>query len=142
MLQRATRANITGGATAGDKITRAINTITGIIVNGPDNRLDFSYVSDVASAFTHAAIDPQCANEIYNCTRGHGRRIIEAAELIQSRIPASIELAPHDSFYPNRDTLNSEKLQVHTDWQPKVDIEYGIPRYLDWFLAQKFINQL
>ena len=113
-----------------------------IIVNGPDNRLDFSYVSDVASAFTHAAIDPQCANEIYNCTRGHGRRIIEAAELIQSRIPASIELAPHDSFYPNRDTLDSEKLQVHSDWRPKVDIEYGIPAYLDWFLAQKFINQL
>lgn len=109
-------------------------------VNGPDNRLDFSWVEDVASAFAVAATDPACANEIFNCTRGNGRRIIEAAELVQARIASEIVLAKHDDFYPNRDTLNSNKLRNMTAWAPTMDIEQGIPQYLDWFLAQDYLN--
>ena len=110
-------------------------------VNGPNNRLDFSYVTDVASAFATAATDPACANQIFNCTRGNGRKIIEAAELIQARIPSSIALQPHDDFYPNRDTLNSNKLREMTAWNPVVDIEQGINQYLDWFLAQPYLDK-
>jgi nucleoside-diphosphate-sugar epimerase len=110
-------------------------------VNGPDNRLDFSYVTDVAAAFATAATDPACANQIFNCTRGNGRKIIEAAELIQARIPSSISLQPHDDFYPNRDTLNSNKLREMTAWNPVVDIEQGISQYLDWFLAQPYLDK-
>jgi len=29
-----------------------------------------------------------------------------------------------------------------TDWQPQIDIEQGIPEYLNWFLQQEFLNQL
>ena len=110
-------------------------------VNGPNNRLDFSYVTDVASAFATAATDPACVNQIFNCTRGNGRKIIEAAELIQARIPSSIALQPHDDFYPNRDTLNSNKLREMTAWNPVVDIEQGINQYLDWFLAQPYLDK-
>lgn len=110
-------------------------------VNGPDNRLDFSYVTDVASAFATAATDPACVNQIFNCTRGNGRKIIEAAELIQARIPSSIALQPHDDFYPNRDTLNSNKLREMTAWNPVVDIEQGINQYLDWFLSQPYLTK-
>lgn len=108
-------------------------------VNGPTNRLDFSYVSDVAAAFVAAATHPGAANEIFNCTRGHGRTIIEAAELIAQRIPATIVALPHDDFYPNRDTLNSDKLKNVTGWNPTVDIEVGINLYLDWFLDQSYL---
>lgn len=132
-----------------DMVVRVISKMTvdaiknqTITVNGPDNRLDFSYVTDVAAAFVAAAVHPAAANEIFNCTRGNGRRIIEAAELVQSQIPATIKSAPHDSFYPNRDTLNSDKLQSYTGWKPSIDIEQGIPEYLSWFLKQQFINQL
>lgn len=110
-------------------------------VQGPENRLDFSNVNDVAGAFVEATLHPQCANETFNCTRGHGRRIIEAAELIQQRIPADIDILPHDDFYPNRDTLDSSKLTKLTGWRPHVDIEQGIPEYLDWFLAQPYISR-
>ena len=110
-------------------------------VNGPDNRLDFSWVEDVASAFFYAATDSACANRIFNCTRGHGRKIIEAAELIQSRIDSKIVLEPHDSFYPNRDTLNSSLLKEVTEWNPVMDIEQGIPAYLDWLLQQPYLDR-
>jgi nucleoside-diphosphate-sugar epimerase len=111
-------------------------------VMGPDNRLDFSNVDDVANAFVTAALHPGARNQIFNCTRGNGRRIIEAAELVQQRIPSRIEVLPHDAFYPNRDTLDSTRMIEMTDWRPRVDIEQGIPEYLDWFLQQEFLSQL
>lgn len=131
-----------------DMVVRVISKMTvnaiktgKMIVNGPDNKLDFSYVTDVASAFTTATLHPSAANEIFNCTRGNGRKIIEAAQLIQSRIPAEIVIKPHDEFYPNRDTLDSSRIIEITDWRPKIDIEQGIAWYLDWFLQQEFLDR-
>lgn len=110
-------------------------------VNGPQNRLDFSWVEDVAAAFFYASTEEACRNSTFNCTRGNGRQIIEAAELIKTKLPAEIILEPHDSFYPNRDTLNSNLLREVTPWKPAVDIEVGIPAYLDWFLKQDFLSR-
>jgi len=130
-----------------DMVVRVISKMTlsalktgRMIVNGPENRLDFSYVTDVANAFVTAAVHPGAANQIFNCTRNNGRRIIDAAELIRARIPSEIVIQPHDEFYPNRDTLDSSRMTQLTDWNPVVDIEQGIPVYLDWFLSQKFLD--
>lgn len=123
------------------KMTVAALTTGQMIVNGPDNKLDFSYVTDVASAFTTAATHPDAANQIFNCTRNNGRKIIEAAELVRTRIPSEIVIEPHDAFYPNRDTLDSSRMVQMTSWLPTVDIEEGIPKYLDWFLAQDFLDR-
>jgi len=111
-------------------------------VQGPDNKLDFSWVEDVGSAFATAATHANCANEIFNCTRGRGRTIMEAAEMVQARLGGTITTLPHDDFYPNRDTLTSDKLRNSTNWIPKVDIETGISRYLDWLLEQPYVKKL
>lgn len=125
-----------------DVIVRAISKMTvsalttkTIKVIGPTNRLDFTWVEDVADGFITAAFAEEAANETYNCTRGYGRSLIEAAEIIRKRVPADIIVMPADNFYPNRDTLNSDKLKA-LGWNPTVDIEQGIDRYLDWFLAR------
>ncbi len=133
-----------------DMIVRVISQMTKnalvnnkIIVNGPDNKLDFSYVEDVAEYFCRVCFEPNAANQKLNCTRGRGRRIIEAAEMIQLLVGKGvIESKPHDDFYPNRDTLNSKKIVEVLGWQPTHDIEQGIPKYIDWFLQQEFINKL
>lgn len=124
------------------KLAEAALTSGELRVQGPDNKLDFSFVTDVGNAFATAATNPNCANEIFNCTRGNGRRIIEAAEMVQSKLGGTIKTLPHDEFYPNRDTLTSTKLTEYTGWKPKVDIEQGIPNYLDWLLEQPYVKTL
>ena len=123
-----------------DMITRVISKMTesaiksGVIkVYGATNKLDFSWVEDVASAFAISATDDNTTNKTFNCTRGKGRMIIEAAEMIRSKFGGKILEYPADDFYPNRDTLNSDKLKYATEWSPKVDIEKGVPEYLNWF---------
>jgi UDP-glucose 4-epimerase len=124
------------------KLAEAALTTGELRVQGPDNKLDFSWVDDVASAFATAATHKNCANEIFNCTRGRGRTIMEAAELVQARLGGKIVTLPHDDFYPNRDTLTSDKLKNSTNWNPQMDIDTGIPKYLDWLLAQTYTKRL
>ena len=128
-----------------DAITRVISQLTKncltsgkMTVQGPDNKLDFSNVFDIANYFSLATTS-EIYNETFNCTRGRGRKIIEAAEIIKSKIgTGEIFTVPHDEFYPNRDTLNSDKAKSMFNWSPVIDIEQGISDYIDWFLRQKF----
>jgi len=124
------------------KLTEAALTTGKLRVQGPDNKLDFSWVGDVANAFATAATHKSCANEIFNCTRGQGRTIMEAAEMVQARLGGEIITLPHDDFYPNRDTLTSDKLKDSTNWNPTMSIDTGIPLYLDWLLEQPYIKEL
>ena len=128
-----------------DAITRVISQLlksvltTGkMVVQGPENKLDFSNVLDVSQYFTLACTN-EVRNETFNCTRGNGRKIIEAAELIKSKLGiGDIVTKPHDSFYPNRDTLNSDKAKTMFNFSPQIDIEEGIPKYINWFMNQSF----
>ena len=109
-----------------------------MIVQGPDNRLDFSNVLDVAQYFAMATTN-EVRNETFNCTRGYGRKIIEAAEIIKQELGVgNIVTKPHDPFYPNRDTLNSDKAKAMLNFNPTIDIEEGIPNYINWFMKQPF----
>ena len=87
-----------------------------------------------ALATTNAVV-----NETFNCTRGNGRKIIDAAEIIKEKLGiGEIITKPHDPFYPNRDTLNSDKAKLMLNFNPGIDIEEGIPKYINWFLSQPF----
>ena len=128
-----------------DTITRVISQMLKSVltkgemtVQGPDNKLDFSNVLDVAKYFT-LATTTEITNETFNCTRGHGRKIMEAAELIKAKLgTGKIITKPHDTFYPNRDTLNSDKAKSMFNFNPQIDIDEGIPNYINWFLQQPF----
>ena len=128
-----------------DTVTRVISqllknalTIGEMTVQGPNNKLDFSNVLDVAHYFSSATTS-EIKNETFNCTRGNGRKIIEAAEIIKSKLGiGKIITKPHDDFYPNRDTLNSDKAKTMLNFNPTIDIDDGIPQYINWFLEQPF----
>jgi nucleoside-diphosphate-sugar epimerase len=117
---------------------KSVLTTGEMTVQGPDNKLDFSNVLDVAKYFSLATTN-EVTNETFNCTRGNGRKIIEAAEIIKSKLGSgNIIIKPHDAFYPNRDTLNSDKAKSMFNFNPQIDIEEGIPNYINWFLKQPF----
>tara|TARA_R100000049_G_C1954194_1_gene105414 strand:- start:1161 stop:2171 length:1011 start_codon:yes stop_codon:yes gene_type:complete len=112
-----------------------------ILVRGKDSKLDFSFVEDVADAFVLAALHPAAVGHIFNCTRGRGRTLLEAAEILLANLGSgSIELREADKFYPSRGTVNSDKIKHQLGWEPSVDLEAGVPAYLNWFLAQEFLK--
>ena len=80
------------------QMLKSVLTTGDMTVQGPDNKLDFSNVLDVAKYFSLAATN-EVLNETFNCTRGNGRKIIDAAEIIKSKVgTGNIITKPHDSF--------------------------------------------
>ena len=67
-------------------VTRAALTTGEMTVQGPDNKLDFSNVLDVAKYFSLGHDQRSNVNETFNCTRGNGRKIVDAAEIIKSKL--------------------------------------------------------
>lgn len=111
-----------------------------ITVQGENRKLDFSFVEDVAQAFVLAALHPDASGQTFNCTRGRGRTLLEAAEIVRATLGYGfIELQEAETFYPSRGTLDSDKLKA-LGWDPSIDIESGIPAYLQWFLEQDHVR--
>ena len=50
-----------------------------ITITGDKSKLDFTYVTEVAEAFVQGALHKGATNMIFNCSRGRGRSIVEAA---------------------------------------------------------------
>jgi nucleoside-diphosphate-sugar epimerase len=106
-----------------------------ITITGDKSKLDFTYVTEVAEAFVQGALHKGATNMIFNCSRGRGRSIVEAANLVKDYMgnKCKLNIKESDSFYPSRDTLNNSRLKILTGWKPKIDIEEGIKKYVEWF---------
>jgi len=106
-----------------------------ITVNGVHSKLDFTYITEVAEAFVLGALSKGATDMVFNCSRGRGRTIVEAAELVKNYMgnTCKLNIKESNSIYPSRDTLDNNKLQALTGWEPKIDIEEGIKKYIEWF---------
>jgi len=110
-----------------------------IMVNGPEETLDFSYVDDVAYGIVAATLSHDTANKCYNVTRGASRTLLEAAELaVKIAGKGTIEVRDRDSSFPSRGALNIDAARQDFDFDPKVDIEEGFQRYYEYLCSSPF----
>ena len=106
-------------------------------VNGEDERLDFTYVDDLAQGIISALLKGKTG--IYNLTRGDARTIKEAAELaVKTAGTGKVEIHNKDTNMPSRGTLNINKARDDFQYNPKIDIDKGIKLYYNWVKQSKF----
>lgn len=112
-----------------------------ILHGGGENKLDFSYVDDVAQGFILAALTPEAANETFNLTRGEGRSLKEFAEIIKKLIPdVEVVIKEPDERRPSRGALNISKAKKILGYNPKYPIEEGIKAYLEYIKSTKLFD--
>lgn len=111
-------------------------------VNGPDEKLDFTYVDDVADGIVKATLSEESNDKTFNITRGRSRTLLEAAELIIKIVGnGNIELSDKDENFPSRGSLNIYSARYNLGYDPKIDIEEGFRLYYDWFKNNTFYNK-
>jgi nucleoside-diphosphate-sugar epimerase len=109
-----------------------------IQVNGGNESLDFTFVSDVANGIATAAISDLTDNITYNVTRGQGRTLLDAAELAVKIVgQGTIQVNNPDNNFPSRGQLNTLRAKKDFGFDPTVDIEQGFKEYYEW-LANSF----
>jgi nucleoside-diphosphate-sugar epimerase len=104
-------------------------------VNGPDEVLDFTYVDDLASGIALASLNT-LPNHTFNLTRGVGRTLQEAAELVIKIVgKGTINLASRNLAFPRRGSLDISSARSAFQYDPRVDIEQGFQLYYNWLSA-------
>lgn len=106
-----------------------------ITVNDPDEKLDFTYVEDIAQGLCRAVFaPPQALGEAFNITYGSARLLAEAVAILKELFPRlKVEYAePMWSFRPKRGTLDISKAKKLLGYQPQYPLEEGLGRYADY----------
>jgi len=104
-----------------------------IQVNGGNESLDFTFVSDAADGIATAAVSDSTDNMTYNVTRGRGRTLLEAAELAVKIVgQGTIQVNDPDNNFPSRGQLNTLRAKEDFGFDPTVDIEQGFEEYYEW----------
>ena len=102
-------------------------------VNGVNEKLDFSFVEDVAHGIVLAATHPLAMNETFNITRGEEDTILRAAELVKCLVgKGDINVRERDMSMPSRGYLSTDKAYRLINYEPRTNIEQGFPLYYEW----------
>jgi nucleoside-diphosphate-sugar epimerase len=78
--------------------------------------------------------------ETFNLTHGDARTLNDLAKIVEASIPGTtIKYIPRDKLIPFRGTLSVDKARKMLGYKPKMPIEKGIPKYVDWYLSMEDI---
>jgi UDP-glucose 4-epimerase len=104
-----------------------------LVVNGADEKLDFTYVEDVAKGFVMAATMPEGADETFNVTSGHAHSLLELCEVLREHFPElRHRVVPRDESRPRRGTLDIEKARRVLGYAPDWNLRQGIAAYVEF----------
>ena len=100
-------------------------------VQGQDERLDFTYIRDIAAGFILAATHPKAIGETFNITCGQSRTLLEFVEILKTHFPQlEYEVTARDAFRPRRATLSIEKAHRLMGYAPQFPLEKGVADYV------------
>lgn len=103
-----------------------------LYVNGSTERLDFSYVDDVAEGIVKASLC-NVKNQTYNITKGESYTLYEAAKLVVDIVGSgNIEIVGKDKNIPSRGALSITKAARELGYSPTVSIWQGLKLQYDW----------
>jgi UDP-glucuronate 4-epimerase len=110
-----------------------------IVVNGKMEKLDFTFVNDVATGIVQATTSSKAKNETYNLTKSKGVTLYDAATAVKSIVgKGNIEVKQKDKDFPSRGALSIQKAKDHFDYNPLTDLNEGLMIYYNWLLNSTY----
>lgn len=93
------------------------------------------YVSDLVDGLMRAMFKPHTAGEVFNLGNTEEHTVLEYAHTIIRLCEATstIVFEPNRIDDPERRRPDISKAQQALDWQPKIGIEAGLRRTIEWF---------
>lgn len=106
-----------------------------ITINGDgSDRLDFTYIGDLAKGLVRVMENENSRNQIFNMTYGESRSIGELASIVSKHFPdIKVNYLPKDNLTPDRGTLSVDKAKNVLGYNPQFPIEKGVDEYVKWY---------
>jgi UDP-glucuronate 4-epimerase len=100
-------------------------------------RRDYSYIDDIVSGTLAVLDNPPAApaHRVYNLGAARSEAITHVVTLFEKALgcAATIELKPGDPFDMVETAADISDTTRDFGWTPKVPVEVGIPRFVEWF---------
>src|SRR3989344_947415 len=96
---------------------------------------NYTYVDDAVEATIKAVSAKAPKNRILHVANPNEYSILDIVEAIKRLVPGKVEIvyealvAPE----PRRNFPDTSETQKFLDWAPRVDLEEGVKRYIDWY---------
>ena len=104
------------------------------IAGDGNDRLDFTYIKDLAVGIKKIIENKNAVNETFNLTYGEFRTIGEMAELIKEHFPEiNIKYVPKNKLTPDRGTLLIDKARRLIGYNPECPLDKGYVDYINWY---------
>jgi UDP-glucose 4-epimerase len=112
------------------------------VYGGREKTLDFTYVDDCVEGIVRgveALAEGRVRDETINLAYGKGDNLVHAAELIATRlgVEADLTVAPSLTGEVTHYIADLSRATELLGYEPKVSLEEGIPRAVDWFLERR-----
>lgn len=106
-----------------------------VSINGDgSDRLDFTYIGDLADGIIKVIEQEKSRGETFNLTYGESRSIQQMATILSEHFPElKINYLPKDKLMPSRGTLCVDKAKQMIGYDPKYPLEKGFVEYIEWY---------
>ena len=100
---------------------------------------DYSYIDDIVAG-TIAVLDKPAeaaGHRLYNLGASRSEDIVHVVSLFEKALgrEAKVELKPGDPFDMQETAADISDTTRDFGWTPKVPVEEGIPKFVEWFKA-------
>lgn len=123
-------------------IKKALNGESLVIHGSGEQKRHFIYVEDLALGSV-AALNPIAENKAYTLAGRESVSIKHLAETVRrmfnNQIAIEYDSARKDDY--QEELLDLDKTMKELGWEPKVDLEEGIRRYIEWYKEQSAIGE-
>ena len=110
-------------------------------IHGKYEKLDFTYVEDVAEGSVLAATSVKGINNTFNITYGKAQTIYKYAKILSKYFKnLKFSFKERDKYRPKRGTLSIAKARLLLRYKPKYSLEKGIKKYIEFFKLLKREN--
>jgi dTDP-L-rhamnose 4-epimerase len=122
--------------------TRLLNNLPPVLYEDGEQTRDFSFVEDIARANLLTAETDHLDGLAVNVGSEKGVSIRKVAEIVSSALKIDIEPKARGEFRPGEMRhLTSDTAKIRSaGYQPQVELEEGIERYIDWIRSQSDIR--
>ena len=104
-----------------------------IYIQGKDEKLDFTYIKDLANGSILAARSKKGINEIFNITCGKGQTLLSYVIYLKKKFPnIKYIIKKRDKSKPSRGTLSINKAKRLLGYTPKYSLKDGINEYFNF----------
>ncbi len=123
--------------------TRLLNGLPPVLYEDGEQTRDFSFVGDIARANLLAATTGALDGQAVNVGSGRPATIRRVTALISQALAVPIDPVVHGEFRPGEMRhLTSDITRVRAaGYEPQVDLEAGIDRYLAWIRQQGSVQE-